>query len=101
MVKLSEYFTAIIKTFYNNNLFLFAVAVVLFQIIDLRVKNKYDIIVYQVATFTTLYSFINLQLSAYKMIMGGLVSTFVSYALYVQMIEILKTLINMNNLKSD
>lgn len=90
MFQLKDYINSILQTFYYNNLALFAIAVVLFQVIDLRIKNNYDILVYQVATFTTLYSFINLQLPAYKMFMGGLVATFVSYVIYNQMVEVFK-----------
>jgi hypothetical protein len=90
MFKIKDYIDAILNTFYYNNLALFAIAVILFQVIDLRIKNSYDILVYQVATFTTLYSFINLQLPAYKMFMGGLVATFVSYFIYNQMVEVFK-----------
>lgn len=90
MYKFGDYINAVLETFYSNNLALFAIAVVLFQVIDLRIKNSYDILVYQVATFTTLYSFINLELPAYKMFMGGLVATFVSYAIYNQMVEVFK-----------
>lgn len=90
MIDLTIYLNAVLDTFYENNLGLFIIAIVIFQLIDLVIGNKYDINIYQVATFLSLYSFINLQMSVYTLIMGGIVATLISYIIYIQLTFVFK-----------
>lgn len=68
----------IIKTY---NLFFLAIIVFLFQIISFFLK-PYSINIYNPATFMTIYVFINTPYSIYQLIMGGIISTFISYFIY-------------------
>ena len=79
---LIDYANAIQDTFKSKNLIFFIFCVIFFQVIDLQISKNYNIQIYQVATFTSLYSFINLSMSAYELILGGIISTFVSFIIF-------------------
>ena len=78
----SEYLSAILSSFVNNNIIFVVVALILLQIIGFYINKIVPINIYQVATVMSIYSFINLPLTAYKLIMGGIVATFISYYVY-------------------
>ena len=71
----------LMNNFKTYHLLFFATVVFLFQIISNFFKPE-SINLYGPASIMTMYSFINSSLSVYQMIMGGIVSTFVSYFIY-------------------
>jgi hypothetical protein len=44
--------------------------------------TRYQVVVYQVATFMALYGFIQSKQSIYQLIMGGIVATLISYSVF-------------------
>jgi hypothetical protein len=69
------------NNFKTYHLLFFATIVFLFQIISNLFKTD-AINLYGPASIMTIYAFINSPLTVYQMIMGGIVSTFVSYFIY-------------------
>lgn len=57
------------------------IIIVCIQLIDSFLK-KYSISIYQVAVVMATYSFINLQMSIYNLLMCGIVSTSISFIVY-------------------
>jgi len=71
----------LMDNFKTYHLLFFTTIVFLFQIIS-NLFKPYFITLYGPASIMTIYAFINSPLSVYQMIMGGIVSTFVSYFIY-------------------
>jgi len=82
MFQIEDYLNAIKTSFVSHNLYFFITAVIIFQIIDLLLSKYFPIKIYQVATFMSLFSFINSPFSAYELMMGGIVASFVSLFIY-------------------
>ena len=78
----SEYLSAILSSFVNNNIIFVVIALILLQIIGYYINKIVPINIYQVATVMSIYAFINLPFTAYQMMMGGIVATFISYYVY-------------------
>jgi len=77
-----EYLSAILSSFVNNNIIFVVIALILLQIIGFYINKIVPINIYQVATVMSIYAFINLPFTAYQMMMGGIVATFISYYIY-------------------
>jgi len=82
MSSIENYINVIKNSFVSHHLYFFIIAVIIFQILDLYVSKYYPIKIYQVATFMSLFSFINSPFSSYELIMGGIVASFVSFFIY-------------------
>ena len=77
-----KYTNDIDSSFISHNLYFFIISVIIFQIIDKYIFKYFPIKIYQVATFMSLYSFINSPLSCYSLLLGGIIATFLSYYIY-------------------
>jgi hypothetical protein len=77
-----EYLSAILSSFVNNNIIFVVIALILLQVIGFYINKIVPINIYQVATVMSIYAFINLPFTAYQMMMGGIVATFISYYVY-------------------
>lgn len=77
----SSYLQKILGDFKEKHMFFFVIIIVCIQLIDSFLKN-YSINIYQVAVVMATYSFINLQMSIYNLLMGGIVSTSISFIVY-------------------
>ena len=77
----STYLQKILGDFKKQHVIFFAIVIICIQLIDTFLKKK-SVNVYQVAVVMATYSFINLNMSIYNLLMGGIVSTSVSFIIY-------------------
>jgi len=81
MTFLDAYFQKISHTFKNEHLIFFILVIFSLQILDYFLA-PYKVKVYSFASIMMTYCFLNLNTSIYKLVMGGITSTFVSFVIY-------------------
>ena len=100
MSYLTNYLLVIEDTFKSKNIIFFIISVIIFQIIDLYIFKLYKVQIYQIATFLSLYIFINYPLTVYKLLFSAVLATVVSYYIYQIFVYFNKTknIITLNTL---
>ena len=77
--------------FKRQHMLLFTIVVILLQIINIYLK-KYSIDIYQVAVVMAAYSFVNLPMTIYDIMMGGIISAAVSFGVYKLFVKFSKNI---------
>jgi hypothetical protein len=82
MTPIVNYLNSIKLTIVSHNLYFFIIAIILLQIINNYISIFFPIKIYQVATFLSLFNFINNPFPVYELIIGGIIASFVSIFVY-------------------
>lgn len=78
---IEKYIKNTIEIVKKNNILFFIIIVLVLQLVSIFFK-QFNINIYQETSIVTIYSFINLNSTIYDILMGGFISTFISYFLY-------------------
>jgi len=82
MNKQISYFDKIRNTFEKEHTFFFIIIIVIIQLLDYFIFVRFNTKLFSAASILSAYCFINLNTSIYKLIMGSIVGTTVSYLIY-------------------
>ena len=82
MNNLVSYFDKIKNTFKEEHIIFFIIIVISLQILDYFIFLRFNIQLFSAVSILSIYCFINLNNSVYKVLMSSIVSTFISYLVY-------------------